>query len=439
MPLPDIDFACIRPDEGSRHSGFEELCAQLASLEDRPAGASFVRTGRGGDAGVECFLTLPNGDERGWQAKYVFDWDASLAVQLDKSVRAAVTKHPRLTELIVCLPFDLPDSRPARGKSARQKWQAWKDRWEETLASDGRILRILLWGKSELIGRLAIGSPDYAGRVYYWFGNEALTPSWFAEQFGKSRDALGSRYTPHTNVELPIRRDFLAFARDPYLEDTIQEWALGVADRGGDALRALERACAAGVRPPEIAALAATLAQVAQAFGADCVGPDRPFPLDDWKDSADACRAAVRAALTWVYSLPPSEARHGSRDEDWAREMLYKLGDLLSQIDDELSADAWRLANAKAVLLEGAAGTGKSHLLADVVEHQVHAGRPAVLVLGSAFVEGDPWRQIMAQLDLPPDLQVKHFLASLDAAAQASGVRAMVCVDAINERHGPDI
>jgi hypothetical protein len=31
-------------------------------------------------------------------------------------------------------------------------------------------------------------------------------------------------------------------------------------------------------------------------------------------------------------------------------------------------------------------------LLADVVEHQVHANRPAVLVLGSALIEGEPWR-----------------------------------------------
>src|SRR4051794_16132751 len=30
-------------------------------------------------------------------------------------------------------------------------------------------------------------------------------------------------------------------------------------------------------------------------------------------------------------------------------------------------------------------------------------------------------------------------LAALDAAAQAADVRAIVCVDAINERHGPDI
>lgn len=127
MPLPDIDFAKIRAYDGSRHTGFEELCSQLASLEDQPAGSVFIRKGRGGDAGVECFLRLSDGNERGWQAKYVPEWTASLSKQLDKSARAALTKHPRLTELIVCLPFDLSDSRPARGKSALQKWTGWKE------------------------------------------------------------------------------------------------------------------------------------------------------------------------------------------------------------------------------------------------------------------------------------------------------------------------
>ena len=52
MALPDIDFTQIRPHDGSRHAGFEELITQLASLEDRGAGSAFVRKGRGGDGGA---------------------------------------------------------------------------------------------------------------------------------------------------------------------------------------------------------------------------------------------------------------------------------------------------------------------------------------------------------------------------------------------------
>ena len=101
MSLPDIDFENIRPFDGTRHSGFEELCSQLASLEPTPPGAKFIRKGRGGDAGIECYQQRPDGTEVGWQAKYLFRWDAGLVAQLDGSIRAALDKHPKLVEYIV--------------------------------------------------------------------------------------------------------------------------------------------------------------------------------------------------------------------------------------------------------------------------------------------------------------------------------------------------
>ncbi|HTU12637.1 MAG TPA: hypothetical protein VMG08_17240 [Allosphingosinicella sp.] len=438
MQPPDIDFTSIRPHDGSRHTGFEELCSQLASLEGQPVGAVFTRKGRGGDAGLECFFRLTNGDEIGWQAKYVFDWDSSLSAQLTKSVEAALSKHPKLTRLVVCLPFDLSDSRPKRGQSARQKWEAWKGKWEEAAKKQGRTFAISLWGKGELGGKLAIDRPEYTGRLLYWFGKETLTAAWFSEQFGKARASLGSRYTPDTNVELPIRKDFLAFARDPSLEATVQEWALNVAEKGVATLRSVSRANNYSAAT-ETTALSQAIEALNKALEGDAIGPEAPYPLELWKTAVRDCYSAVRTTLTWVYSLPEGKAEHGVTDQAWARDNLFRFGDMLDGIAVALNSDQWRLANARAVLLKGAAGTGKSHLLADVVEHQVHAHRPAVLILGSAMVEGEPWPQIMAQLDLSPDLQAKQFLGMLDAAAQASGVRAVVCVDAINERHGPDI
>jgi hypothetical protein len=444
MILPDIDFTRIRPLDGTRHTGFEELCSQLASLENESPGAVFTRKGRGGDAGLECFFKLPSGEEVGWQAKYIFEWDASLGSQLDKSVEAALEKHPCLSRFVVCLPFDLPDSRPKPGKrgrppkSARKKWEDWKDKWEKKANSQKRSLTISLWGKSELLSKLTIDKPAQTGRLLYWFDQETLTTQWLIEQFGKAKDALGSRYTPETNVELPIRRDFLAFARDPFLETTVQEWALSLPEKGASTLRSLERANG-GSSATEITELSEALNELNDALRTDPIGPEALYPVERWKDAVADCYAAVRRALSWVYTLPEEEKKHGTTDQGWARHNLFDFGNILTEIQEALDSNQWALANAHAVLLTGAAGSGKSHLLADVVEHQVNLGRPALVVLGSAMIEGDPWRQIMTQLDLPSDLQAKQFLGMLDAAAQAAEVRALVCVDAMNERHGPEI
>ena len=111
----------------------------------------------------------------------------------------------------------------------------------------------------------------------------------------------------------------------------------------------------------------------------------------------------------------------------------------LNELESALASTYWQLTNAKAVLLQGPAGIGKSHLLADIVEHHLHEGRPALLLLGGAFVDNEPWPQIRDQLDRPPTEQFKHFLGSLDAAAQVAGTKAIVCIDALNERNGIDV
>ena len=183
MSLPDINFEKIRPFDGSRHAGFEEMCCQLVYLEPASSGKTFHRKGHGGDAGVECYRRRVDGTEVGWQAKYLFHWNDGLKAQLDNSIRTALDKHPHLVEYVVCLPFNLSDSRTGKGKTARTKWDTWCTKWEEFTATQQRHLTITLWGKSELSARLAREDPAYSGRLLYWFGTEAVTSAWFNEKF----------------------------------------------------------------------------------------------------------------------------------------------------------------------------------------------------------------------------------------------------------------
>ena len=83
---------------------------------------------------------------------------------------------------------------------------------------------------------------------------------------------------------------------------------------------------------------------------------------------------------------------------------------------------------------------GEFHLRPDPCNNaHIHEGGPALLLLGNAFIDNEPWPQIRDRLDRPPTEQFKHFLGSLDAAAQAGGMRAIVCIDALNERNGIDV
>ena len=439
MNLPDIDFRDIRPIDGSRHAGFEELCSQLAALEPSQVGSHFVRKGRGGDAGVECFVRHPDGTETGWQAKYLFVWSQGTESQLDASIRTALEKHPRLTEYVVCLPFDLPDSRSDGTTSTREKWKRWQLKWKKSAEGKQRELTITLWGRSELSARLARDDPAHSGRVLYWFGVETLTPAWFGEQFKKARASLGSRYIPETSVELAICREFLAFARYPQLQGEIDDWFKRVSEKGRTAAAAIRATQAPGARSQAEAAAGAvdSLATLLEADPAP-VGPR--YPTDAWGSATTACLDVALEALRWCFGLPPSNPQpFVDKPERWARHAVHELILTLQGIRDGLSSTCWRMANANAVLLRGPAGIGKSHLLADVVSHHLEKGGPAVLLLGGAFVDGEPWPQIRERLDRPATERFRHFLGALDAAAQAAEARALVCIDALNERHGSDV
>ena len=438
MSLPEINFKNIRPVEGNQHAGFEDLCCQLASLEPLSSGEAFHPKGLGGDAGVECYRRRADGTEVGWQAKYLFSWNASLATQLDNSIRTALEKHPNLVEYIVCLPFDLSDSRTGRGKTAREKWDAWCIKWKNLAVSQKRDLTITLWGKTELSTRLAREDSAYSGCVLYWFGHEALTAAWFQEQFEKVRVSLGSRYTPETNVELPIRQDFLAFARHPELQKQIDGWLFRVIEKGRRAVDAIRRTGgeAAQVHSDPLAEAIRTLTSL---FGRDPIGPDQPYPINDWTAETSNCLDLAGEALRWSYDFAPSETGNNLTPERETQRNLHELMEALREIESALASNRWQLTNAKAALLQGPAGIGKSHLLADIVEHHLHEGGPGLLLLGGVFVDNELWPQIRDQLDRPPTEQFKHFLGGLDAAAQAAGKRAIVCIDALNERNGIDV
>ncbi|MBU4317058.1 MAG: ATP-binding protein [Proteobacteria bacterium] len=439
MSLPEINFENIRPYDGSRHAGFEELCSQLAYIETPPT-CKFCRKGRGGDAGVECYRQEPDGTEIGFQAKYLFSWDNSIVSQLNESIRTALDKHLQLVEYVICLPFDLSDSRTGRGKTAREKWNDWCEKWKHAASVEGRPLTITLWGKSELTVRLSKDNAAHGGRVLYWFGREAFTYSWFVDQFEKVKATLGARYTPETNVELLIRQNFLGFARDQTLQQQLDRWFIQVSEEGHSTVRAIRNIASAGSTEPHSEALGEGFHTLAVSLDTGPIGTDKPYPLDKWISAAKQCENIAKEALYWVYELPAPKREGSSTDpKGWAQHCLHKALEVLSDIENAVASPRWQLANARCALLTGPAGIGKSHLLADIVDFQIHEGRPAILVLGSMFTDEEPWHQILSQLDRPGTEQVKHFLGAMDAAAQATNARALICIDALNERNGIDV
>ncbi len=440
-----LDWGAIRPLNGSRAAGFEELCAQLARAEI-PAGARFERKGTP-DAGIECYAVLSDGAEWGWQAKNFEGLGDSQWAQLDKSVKTAIEKHPRLVRYFVCIPLDRPDARVNGQKSAKEKWDEHVARWTLHAKTRGVIVEFVYWGSHELLDRLA--RSEHVGRVRFWFDVRGFDAAWFTARLDEALRTAGPRYTPEVHVDLPIALEFDAFGRLERFFDRAKASARSIRD----SLRTVEYS---GRTPDSavdaaVAAVSSKVQTVLTAFGAIEAHATGPLPF---KAIAEEARAAELAAEELSRLLEEhgrdlganprstdARAPRASYRSDPRRDLGLRLLRLTSELRTALESlvHADRIAGSALMLLRGDAGTGKTHLLCDVARQRVAAGGPTVLLMGQRFVSNDePWSQALQQLDLA-GLSAEEFVGALEAAAQAAGSRALLVIDAMNEGTGRTI
>ncbi len=423
-----LDFAHIREHRGTQMGGFEELCCQLAALEHPAEGSQFVRKGPGADQGLECYRTYSDGHEVGWQAKYFMNgFDTTQVNALTESLQRAMAAHPQLETFIVCLPVDLRDNRFGRKLSEVQKYEKWRSKSIKAATAYGRKLEIELWSASSVAERLGRDTPAYSGRARYWFDTLRFSSAWFREKFEVQRRNLGERYSPEDHVDLPIQQALQALLRDAALLEEPQEWAAEIRyqlDRAihGLALEAwsssvehLQRVC-----QPLIASLEGVPSRL-----------DAHIPLENWRTLSATAMQGVSRAI--------NELQDRVADKDTiARHRLFDLYSSICQVRDALASKCWRLVNKRELVISGPGGIGKSHLIADFGVKQLELSRPFVLVLSGNLTEADPWAQIREMLDLG-QVSTEEFLGALDSAAEAAGCRAVVAIDALNERHGIDL
>ncbi|MGI9101072.1 MAG: AVAST type 2 anti-phage system protein Avs2 [Terriglobales bacterium] len=440
-----IDWKSIRVLNGSQSNGFEELCAQLARREI-PDGWQFERNGPP-DAGVECYATLPSGDEWGWQAKYFGVLGNSQWSQLDESIRTALEKHPHLTKYFVCVPLDRSDARVGKQRSAKQRWEEHKAKWRDWARSRAMDVKFVWWGSHELIERLL--RTANAGLVRYWFDATVLDPGWLQARLEEAIQTAGPRYTPEARVELPIAQELQTFERTAESFNRLKAHAKSIRSKlqtFGYHRKETPDPKVEGLS----SALEALVQKVLGQISALQVQPIGDLPLGTIVElltsagsSADELSKAVSEAeslyATEKVAQEPERATSALRNP--YSDQRLRLYDLMSTLEAARKhfEHAAGVAGRSVMILRGRAGTGKTHLLCDVAIQRVNSGRPTILVMGQRFVGSDnPWTQFLQQLDLSV-LSAEEFTGALEAAAQSANCRALIFIDAINEGNGRNL
>lgn len=206
-----IDWKNLRTLNGSRQTAFEELCCQLARLENFPYNATFYRI-EAPDAGVECYWKLADEKEIAWQAKYFLSSpQENQWKQINKSIQTVLGKHPNLIKYIVCLPINRQDPRIENQNWFMDKWNDQVKNWQKLASDKGMSVEFDYWGESEIWERLS--RSENRGRNYFWFNKELFEHKWFESQIKPNIANVGERYSPVINFELPIAMTFDGLAR----------------------------------------------------------------------------------------------------------------------------------------------------------------------------------------------------------------------------------
>lgn len=434
-----MNWQNLRSLNNSQNSAFEELCCQLAAFEPAPVSSKFVRKGAP-DAGVECYWVLPNGDKWVWQAKFFLSSPGTAQwTQIDESVRTALKKHQRVTSFTICLPIDRPDPLIEEQGWFMDQWNAHTEKWKVWAQEGGLSVEFNYWGAHEIWER--ISREEHRGRYFFWFHEELFSQTWFRHRAEESIANAGPRYSPELNVDLPIAKLFDGLGRTRAFFDRLMHFYTKIksehrkirVDSQNESLRTesllLDESVGAilpilwvaddeATRTIDLEPIRKLSSQISRTAWST-------------RERLEQLSKEPKEQITAEGDLPESE---GKPDYSYQRHLLYQLTGYASELSEFSASSESLLANIPALLLVGNAGTGKSHLFCDVANRRVKDGLPTVLLLGEQFGDDEPWSQIVKMLGLTCNRE--ELLGALEAAAQVSGTRALIIVDALNEGEG---
>jgi hypothetical protein len=451
--MADIDFRMIAPRGGSVEKAFEELCCQLAS-RTRAVGTRFERyRGDGGDGGVECRLNHSSGSSTGWQTKYVFNVEGLLR-QTDQSLQTALSVHSDLTCYVVCFPFDLTGKTARKGKSQTEKFDDWVRNAEASAKENGRALTIERLSASDITGLLLANDPS-GGMRHYFFSETTLSDRWFAEHIAAAKLTAGPRYNQEISLETPLSRWFSSFAGGIDLQVQLADHLDACRKEVGKIRELVETKAGNTMRPGWPAAIYETGMKLV-ADSQSCIQSAEELKTIPSEVVVSNIKALVSRLLDDLTSVDRDlsadlDAAHGegSADSKGFRSFMaeYQLSFPAANVDAVREArEKWRgfsewlsspsgfLAFRQVFVLSGSGGAGKTHSLCDIAQKRLGAGAYTCVVFGHQFSgEPDPWTRFTETLGLPLTLGRDGTLDALDAAAECSGEKLVICVDAVNE------
>lgn len=444
-----IDWSELEAYQNDKYRSFEELCYQIAKgLYGEKGRFTSVDDSGGGD-GVEFYLTLPNGDQWGWQAKFYHPQERLSESGRKRSITNSLKKsceiHPRLKKWILCTPTNFTPTE-----------QNWCENTLPESIPENMNVEIEHWGDSEFNDWLS--EPRFNGKLDYFFGELELNLDWFKGRFDKQMAGVGDKFDSSLHTETDVDAEIHALLGDKVFAHQITEWIEKLEEELSDLKEAIndlsspipyiewsEEEKSKVVKAAESLQDALVNMKGLLKRTADLL-VDKAFSERqsiDWKSVLDQLHKTFDTyrKVGWESGRSKMKCTIDKKDEEqvlrYAENRVHHPDSLVANLLDKFFPSViWQqeLINESDLHILGDAGIGKTHIACNICDDRLKNGLPALFVRGSLFTTDQPIEaQLQTILDIPRSYGWHDFLQALSAAAEAYHTRIPLIIDGLNE------
>lgn len=444
-----IDWSKLKPYQNNKYRSFEELCYQIAKGLYAEIGRFTPVDDSGGGDGVEFYLTLPNGDQWGWQAKFYYPNArlnySSRKNQIENSLKRACEIHPHLKKWFLCTPTNFTPS--------EQKW--FDDTLRQFIPEDMSV-ELEHWGDSEF--NTWLSEPRFSGKFNYFFGVFDLDINWFQRQFSKQMTAIGGKFESTLHTETQVDADIYALLGDTTFVKQITEWIGKLEEELSDLKDAIndlnspipyvewdgeERSKV--IEAAELLQDTLVNMKIQLKHARDLLVEKDLSEVQsiDWKPALIKLEKAFDTyrevgSESGISKMKCTiEKKHEDQVLHKARQKVNGPDYLIANLLDKFFPSIIKLCeliNQPDLHILGDAGIGKTHIACNICDDRLKNGLPALFVRGSLFTTEQPIEaQLRTILDIPPSYSWHDFLKAFTAAAEAYHTRIPLIIDGLNE------
>ena len=444
-----IDWSKLKTYQGNKYRSFEELCYQIAKGIYGVRGQFTSIDDSGGGDGVEFYMTLPNGDQWGWQAKF-YHPEPRLSVSnrkqsIKKSLEKACQTHGRLKKWILCTPSNFTPQE-----------QSW---FENTLCQsipENMSVKLKHWGDSHFNDWLS--KPSFSGKRHYFFGELELNIDWFQTQFDKQMASVGEKFSSSLHTETRVDAHIHALLGDDRFVHQITEWIEKLNEKLSDLKERrdnLKHSIPNGIEWTEeekskvikgIESLQDVIvnARVQLEKAKELLNEGRLSEAQaiDWESVRTQLEEALDTYEKIGDEFGVSKIKYTGKKEYEDRVLRettliirrpgFLIDSLLNHFFQSVM-DWYEFINQAELNILGAAGIGKTHSACNICDDRLKTGLPALFIRGSHFTSGSIEGQLRTILDIPPTYGWNDFLQALSTAAEVYHTRIPLIIDGLNE------